>query len=909
MILKTQILLYLIVISFGLGISKANAGTGYTWTGSGSNSNWSNSNNWSPFGVPVAGDDVSVGTNANITVDGLSACSTFSVTDGNPTLTLSATLIISGAITASRLTINGPGTLTINGSLTNINTLTVNSGTIALGANAYISNPYSGNICNFSGATINMDITSYISNAYGATFTINGGSSVNFLNGASSQPSAGFYNIQNSGTFYAGTSASACTINLSTGYASVSNVGFFYLGSTSIINLTDVTANLDNSGTFTLQSDVNGSASIGTLSDVANIYPQCFGTYNVERYISAIRGYRELSSPVDTATVNSINVYSIHYLKKSCWLTGTTGTTGGFDKSGNPTLYLYREDRLPSNASFISGNFRGIYTINNSPSDDYTMDLDGGPFNIPVGNGYLLYFRGDKNQATLTAATTAGAPATSATLTATGTLNQGQITVHDWYTPASSNLGETTASRSIYIEGFNLVGNPYASSIDWDKYNTGTPGTGIYASGIGPFLYVLMPNGNYNVYQAGQGGTSVGNIANSNVIPSGQGFFVQATGPNPTLTFNESAKTTAQAVGPNLFMGTPPQAAVNQYLHLMFQKDSVNAGGILISFKSNANAAYVRGEDAPYKVGYGSASLSSMSSDRIPLAINTMPLPKTTAQVIPLNVSASVTGIYQINLTAIKSIPDLYDVWLMDTYKKDSLDIKHNPTYSFNINKSDASSYGSKRFTLVIRQNPALGVHLLNFAATKATVGAQIVWKTENEENYTNFTVERSTDGGVTYDVLDGLVSSAQGTYSFVDTAPLNNKANLYVLKLVDLNGTVTYSHVVTLMYGNLTNTIAGNIKVYPNPSNGVINLSVTSANSLTTFHPGTTSIPVTQNTSSISYAIKIIDITGSVIKTATSTSANWQADVTSLTPGTYIIQVLNNSDKSLVGKSTFIKL
>ncbi|MDF2433096.1 MAG: trimeric autotransporter adhesin, partial [Mucilaginibacter sp.] len=183
------------------------------------------------------------------------------------------------------------------------------------------------------------------------------------------------------------------------------------------------------------------------------------------------------------------------------------------------------------------------------------------------------------------------------------------------------------------------------------------------------------------------------------------------------------------------------------------------------------------------------------------------------------------------------------------------------------------------------------------------------VWKTENEENYTNFTVERSTDGGAAFDVIGGVASSAQGTYSMVDKNPLLTAANLYRLKLVDLNGTVSYSHVVTVMYGNLTNTIAGNIKVYPNPSNGPINLSITSNNSLSTFHPGSTSIPVTPNTSSISYAIKIIDVNGSVIKTATSTSANWQADVANLTPGTYIIQVLNNSDKSLVGKSTFIKL
>jgi len=83
------------------------------------------------------------------------------------------------------------------------------------------------------------------------------------------------------------------------------------------------------------------------------------------------------------------------------------------------------------------------------------------------------------------------------------------------------------------------------------------------------------------------------------------------------------------------------------------------------------------------------------------------------------------------------------EVWLMDNYKKDSLDLRHNTTYTFDMS-DDPNSYGPNRFQLVIRQNPALGVHLLNFAANKASGGAQVVWKTENEQNYTNFTVERS---------------------------------------------------------------------------------------------------------------------------------------------------------------------
>ena len=57
------------------------------------------------------------------------------------------------------------------------------------------------------------------------------------------------------------------------------------------------------------------------------------------------------------------------------------------------------------------------------------------------------------------------------------------------------------------------------------------------------------------------------------------------------------------------------------------------------------------------------------------------------------------------------------------------------------------------------------------------------------------------------------------------------------------------------------------------------------------------------------SYDIKIVSISGAVVKTAISSSTNWQTNLANLSPGTYIIQVVNQKDNSLVGKSTFVKM
>jgi len=190
-----------------------------------------------------------------------------------------------------------------------------------------------------------------------------------------------------------------------------------------------------------------------------------------------------------------------------------------------------------------------------------------------------------------------------------------------------------------------------------------------------------------------------------------------------------------------------------------------------------------------------------------------------------------------------------------------------------------------------------------------------VIWTTENEQNYTNFTIERSSDGGVTFNPLGGVPSSALGTYSFLDSAaPI--ATNSYRLKMEDLNGAISYSKIVTLSYGNANIIAKSNISIYPNPAANVINLTinqkgidlsgVTSVSQKIQLNPGV--VPVSAGATE-SYQITIVNITGSVIKTATSSSSNWQNNVSSLSPGTYVIQVLKNSDKSLVGKTTFVKL
>lgn len=685
-----------------------------------------------------------------------------------------------------------------------------------------------------------------------------------------------------------GNTSCAATIqgpgNLNLGGASVINAtGSITCASNLVVTLA-ASSTLTNNGTFTLASDANGSASIAAIPSTSSV----IGNISVQRYLSGIRGYRLLTSPISTATANGNNIYSINYLLNSTFITGTSFPTTATSKPGNPSLYLYREDIAPAYTTFLNSSFRGIADISAAPN--YTINTDGGPFNIPVANGYLCYFRGGLSTPT---PYVSGSAAVATAVTAVGTLNQGTVVFKDWFTPANGNLSYTAASP-IGTIGYSLAGNPYPSNIDWDKFSQTSSINGIYGPNVATYIEMLSPSGSYGVYYA-NGGAGSGTNGATNIIPTGAGFFVVALSGSASLTFNESAKSTTQVIGSNLMMSTTAQNKVNnQYLKLQMALDTFYKEDVVIRFNDNAKTAFDFNADALYLKGFSKVSLSSSSSDHVALAINQQPLPKQTATRVGLNVSASANGTYHMSLKDIAGLPKLYDVWLMDNYRKDSVDMRVNPEYAFDIITTDTASFGSHRFVLVVRQNPAYAYKLIDFTAKKITTARQVnvVWNTQNEGNYTNFTVERSTDNGATYQVLGGVAAADQGAYSFLDKSPVSG-TNLYRLKQEDLNNTISYSKIVTIQYANTDNNLVRhNINVYPNPVNSTINLAIAS-----------------QSTDASTYNIRFMNSTGLIVKEVISSQTSWQGNISSLQPGTYIVRVTNNKNQSFVGENKFVKL
>lgn len=122
--------------------------------------------------------------------------------------------------------------------------------------------------------------------------------------------------------------------------------------------------------------------------------------------------------------------------------------------------------------------------------------------------------------------------------------------------------------------------------------------------------------------------------------------------------------------------------------------------------------------------------------------------------------------------------------------------------------------------------NP-LPITLLNFdGKMNANNDVDLNWRTVSETNNKFFTVERSSDG-VYFTPLVNVEaagnSNAVVSYQALDANPYTGYT-YYRLKQTDLNGKVTYAKNIVSVYNVFAQST---LSVYPNPSNGIIQLDL----------------------------------------------------------------------------------
>ena len=123
-----------------------------------------------------------------------------------------------------------------------------------------------------------------------------------------------------------------------------------------------------------------------------------------------------------------------------------------------------------------------------------------------------------------------------------------------------------------------------------------------------------------------------------------------------------------------------------------------------------------------------------------------------------------------------------------------------------------------------------LPVTFIYFNASKQNeTTALLNWKTSQEINTSHFEVERSNDA-VNFNYIGRVVASGNSTspinYFFSDYKPAKG-LNYYRLKQVDLDGKFIYTAARLVKFDQLDEA---KVKYYPNPTNGILNIELTSA-------------------------------------------------------------------------------
>lgn len=677
-------------------------------------------------------------------------------------------------------------------------------------------------------------------------------------------------------------------------------------GPVAITNLlTPTTGIVSTGGNLTLKST---SALTAGVTAINTSNASIVGDVTAERYMPAgNRGYRILSSPVYNVTGSApyanLKSYDLNYMKLNTLISGPSDAANGFVTSltHSPSVFAYNET-LPAPAT------------NNISTNDYKGFTSTSEY-IPIGNGILLFYRGNEN---LTKSGGTGNPFQGpnyptpefTTLKNVGAIATGTITVNRPVFPTGSNfynvlntaagtpgpsITGSSATLSYTVtslpgtDGFNMLGNPYPSTIDLEALAYPTDFSGLAGNTKATF-YTLNPNNpnGFGTYtRTGTGATGTALNGGKRYVLSGEGFFVKAASTSAYFKFTEASKTTYPTAGniPSVFSLKDKNPAVK----IKLIQDNTFYNETLVTFSKDNKSTFTEDEDVAYlSAPTQQVFMYSTSDEGTSCIINRLPALEN-IKTIKLYAEGAISGLYTMEFSNANTIDSRYRIYLKDAFKKDSLDVTNNTTYSFNIDRTNSATYGANRFTLAVYKDNSDAYKLVSFTGNKQQGAMVLTWTVQNESDVYTFDLERSTDGGKTYTVIGTVQSASKGTYQVTDPQPVYGD-NLYRLKQSDVNDAITYSDIVTLTY-DMPQAAETTINVYPNPASNKINIDFTQ----TILNP---------------LEVYVINSNGKqVIKSKFNAAQHIEQEVGNLTTGIYIVDVYDTASNKKISSLKFIKI
>ncbi|MEZ4923227.1 MAG: LamG-like jellyroll fold domain-containing protein, partial [Crocinitomicaceae bacterium] len=391
----------------------------------------------------------------------------------------------------------------------------------------------------------------------------------------------------------------------------VANGAINLYGTFSLVN-----GSFETNDSLTVVSNALGTGNIGEITSTGAIT----GDITMERYIDAGATYwHYFASPVQGATVGQYNDDFV---------------TSGYSGSTYPSF-----------------SFTSVYTYDETfpASGDGWIPCSGSTQVMQAGQGLQIWC-GDTYSGTA-----------AFTFDVKGVPNQGNISIPVTFT--SAGLPDE--------DGWNLVGNPYPSTIDWDDADW-------IKTNMANAIYVLNPdNEQYATYVAGAS-TNGG----SQYIASQQAFWVYATSGTSALTATEGVKSN---VDQGFFRSNTYSPGMTIKLNGNQQFDEA----VMRHIDGAIDAMELDFDAAKWYGGWGSyPQLALVNQQAEELTVHSFD--KTGQEFsIPLKAIVFQNGTYTIEFTNVSEM-DVPCMYLEDSYSGDMFLIEEGSSFAFEM--SDTTS-------------------------------------------------------------------------------------------------------------------------------------------------------------------------------------------------------------------------
>ena len=350
-------------------------------------------------------------------------------------------------------------------------------------------------------------------------------------------------------------------------------------------------------------------------------------------------------------------------------------------------------------------------------------------------------------------------PGSPATANFAGILNNG-----------SSDIQITlTALGGDANSGYNLVGNPFPSALDWDasgwtKYNVDN--TIYFWEGVGG----ISGDGSYHYYVGASGGggpAPVGLGDATKYIPAMQGFFVHASGPGAVLKVKNKAR-----VHSDQEYYKQSEGISVPLIRLQASNSDQETDETVIRFFKGSGPEHDPDYDAFKMYGQGVPQVYTFTEGSVKLAVTTLP-EFNESMVIPVGFQPDGQGEYSFRLTELSAWSPEVEIYLLDRQYNIETRLFPDERYSFLSSGMPQDNRFALKFAIATDEPAPVDPMVLIYSYDK-----KIIVRTENPEGIVQV-----------YDMLGREIpADAQNRHDGFEIN-MNTHSGYYVVRYLDENG------------------------------------------------------------------------------------------------------------------------